>query len=262
MKIHNILAFGLISLASAAPQAQDNGTYTVPCVKINDECAKDTEDLTVFTYTNLKATHDIIDQLKSTNEKNDIGGSLLLYTAASAGLWRDNLFKPNTSDTDSARELLTSNNITDIDCNHYQDNLQKLCNAVEKTIIKPQSEDEATQSTLTTASSASLKASYEIVCSKSHGPVGNACISLVNRIKDDNTQISGGPRNIREDFAGNTCYVSWSKDADFPTKYLYNAANSLLQACISQTYSGKAMNTHLGSVTVTECMSDRPNGCS
>lgn len=103
----------------------------------------------------------------------------------------------------------------------------------------------------------------DVTCSGSNLASTNICSQLVNSL---NTGISIGnsPRSICLGQSNNQCCVSWSGAVGtMPESNLVNAANKIFATCWSPTNgSGLARNVILNNICVTECLSNRPDGCS
>lgn len=103
----------------------------------------------------------------------------------------------------------------------------------------------------------------DVTCSGSNLASTNICSQLVNSL---NTGISIGnsPRSICLGQSNNQCCVSWSGAVGtMPESNLVNAANKIFGTCWSPTNgSGLARNVILNNICVTECLSNRPDGCS
>lgn len=103
----------------------------------------------------------------------------------------------------------------------------------------------------------------DVTCSGSHLASTDICSQLVNSL---NTGISIGnsPRSICLGQSNNQCCVSWSGAVGtMPESNLVNAANKIFATCWSPTNgSGLARNVILNNICVTECLSNRPDGCS
>lgn len=86
------------------------------------------------------------------------------------------------------------------------------------------------------------------------------CSDLLGFLQYDGTSLPGSPRDIRYE----TCYVSWSKAVSGARRYhLFAAGYETLGWCQGDRISGLRRQVTLGSTTgVTQCLSNRPNGCS
>ncbi|KAJ6523066.1 hypothetical protein B0H19DRAFT_1269185 [Mycena capillaripes] len=122
------------------------------------------------------------------------------------------------------------------------------------------------QTTGTVASrvlSASACGSNDVTCSGSHLANTDICRQLVNSL-NTGTSIGNSPRSICLGQSNNQCCVSWSGAVGtMPESNLVNAANRIFGTCWSPTNgSGLARSVILNNICVTECLSNRPDGCS
>ncbi|KAJ6522996.1 hypothetical protein B0H19DRAFT_973047, partial [Mycena capillaripes] len=103
----------------------------------------------------------------------------------------------------------------------------------------------------------------DVTCSGSHLASTDICRQLVNSL-NTGTSIGNSPRSICLGQSNNQCCVSWSRPAGTMTESnLVNAANKIFGTCWSPTNgSGLARNVILNNICVTECLSNRPDGCS
>ncbi|KAJ6473347.1 hypothetical protein C8R47DRAFT_1053805 [Mycena vitilis] len=104
----------------------------------------------------------------------------------------------------------------------------------------------------------------DVTCSGSHKADSNLCSQLVGGLNSNGGHVVGNsPRAICLGQGGNECCVSWSQAVgNMPQIDLYNAANKVFHTCIGSTISGLARNVNLQGGCVTECLSNRANGCS
>jgi len=90
------------------------------------------------------------------------------------------------------------------------------------------------------------------------------CGTLINNVK--NMAVSGNAICLTK--GGNQCCITWGKSAvnggnAFPGTDLVPAATAIHNDCkTSGGVSGKAGNVLLESTCLTECLSNRPDGCS
>ncbi|KAJ7302167.1 hypothetical protein DFH08DRAFT_93687 [Mycena albidolilacea] len=86
---------------------------------------------------------------------------------------------------------------------------------------------------------------------------------LVNNLNSGEVTLADSPRAVCPGQGGNQCYVSWNTAVgSMPEAFLFNAANKIFGTCFSPTFgSGFARNVVLNGGCVTECLSNRPNGC-
>ncbi|RLV90614.1 hypothetical protein JA1_004456 [Spathaspora sp. JA1] len=102
------------------------------------------------------------------------------------------------------------------------------------------------------------KRASSITCDKRHQANKSDCYSLLHAIDADHSWKSGGPRHIQ--YRG--CFVSWSKDATFQVRHLYNAGVSCYNVCATgNKVSCKARGVELNGHMVGQCLSDRAKGC-
>ncbi|KAJ7138826.1 hypothetical protein C8R46DRAFT_1136311 [Mycena filopes] len=90
------------------------------------------------------------------------------------------------------------------------------------------------------------------------------CQQLVNNLNGNGNTIGNSPRSICLGQGGNQCCVSWSAPAgNIQEGVLFNAANDVLGACTrGGKVSGLARDVELSGTCVTQCLSNRPNGCT
>ncbi|KAJ6496321.1 hypothetical protein C8R45DRAFT_1094565 [Mycena sanguinolenta] len=106
--------------------------------------------------------------------------------------------------------------------------------------------------------------SNDVTCSGSHTASSSICNQLITHINaNGGTPIADSPRAVCLGQSGNQCCVSWSAAVGtMPQSDLYNAANKIYHNCFGGSISGLARNVNLNGGCVTECLSNRPNGCS
>ncbi|KAJ7456537.1 hypothetical protein FB451DRAFT_1143166 [Mycena latifolia] len=109
--------------------------------------------------------------------------------------------------------------------------------------------------------------SNDVTCFNSNKAQSSICNQLINSLSSNSgTVIGASPRSICLGQGGNECCVSWSAAVgNMPQGDLYNAAKKVYSTCLSSsstTISGLARNVNLNGGCVTECLSNRPNGCS
>ncbi|KAJ6604176.1 hypothetical protein DFH09DRAFT_1018105 [Mycena vulgaris] len=104
----------------------------------------------------------------------------------------------------------------------------------------------------------------DVTCSGSHKGDSGICNQLVNTLNNNSgTVIGNSPRSICLGQGNNQCCVSWSSPVgSMPQGDLYNAARKVFTTCYGSTISGLARNVNLNGGCVTECLSNRPTGCS
>ena len=90
-----------------------------------------------------------------------------------------------------------------------------------------------------------------------------ACQSLIDSLYWDNgASVGPSPRSICLTL-NSRCCISWSKNVgQFPANYLWWAANAVEKTCARGLVDGIQRNTNLNGGCVTQCLSNRPNGCS
>ncbi|KAK3294181.1 uncharacterized protein B0H64DRAFT_475687 [Chaetomium fimeti] len=118
----------------------------------------------------------------------------------------------------------------------------------------------ATPGTLTSRSShPGLQARDTPECSGNHQAPTGDCYNLLAALSNDLNEIPESPRNIRY----TNCYASWSRAASGVRAELYNAGADIYNTCNSNgRVSGLKRNVNIQGTTLTQCLSDRPNGCS
>lgn len=94
-------------------------------------------------------------------------------------------------------------------------------------------------------------------CDNKHQAARGSCDGLINALRGNPTNKSGGPRDIC--FQG--CCVSWSRDANFQYQDLVNAAALCLSYCGGDYVSCKIFGVELEGTILNQCLSNRPNGC-
>ncbi|KAJ7065702.1 hypothetical protein C8F01DRAFT_1351704 [Mycena amicta] len=103
----------------------------------------------------------------------------------------------------------------------------------------------------------------DVTCSTSHVASSNICSQLVSGL-DTSVAIGNSPRSICLGQSNNQCCVSWSQAVGtMPESDLFNAARDTFNQCWNTAFgSGLARNVLLNGFCVTQCLSNRPNGCS
>lgn len=104
----------------------------------------------------------------------------------------------------------------------------------------------------------------DVTCSSSHTADSGICSQLINTLSSNSGNVIGNsPRAICLGQSGNQCCVSWSAAVgNMPQGDLFNAANKVFNTCFGSTISGLARNVALNGGCVTECLSNRADGCS
>ncbi|KAJ7056269.1 hypothetical protein C8F01DRAFT_367600 [Mycena amicta] len=103
-----------------------------------------------------------------------------------------------------------------------------------------------------------------VTCSTAHTASTSICSQLVNSL-DTGTSIGNSPRSIcLGQSSSNQCCVSWSAAVGtMPESDLFSAAQKTFNGCWSAVSgSGLARNVNLDGVCVTQCLSNRPDGCA
>ncbi|KAG5981018.1 hypothetical protein E4U55_003370 [Claviceps digitariae] len=109
----------------------------------------------------------------------------------------------------------------------------------------------------TTPAGSDLSARWYDTCGRFHKAAMRACWNLISNLQFNVTVRSGGPRSICQ----NGCCVSWSANATFEVRNLYNAANVCATACGLANVSCKVFGVDLQGTIVNQCLSNRPDGC-
>ncbi|KAJ6473511.1 hypothetical protein DFH09DRAFT_1007487 [Mycena vulgaris] len=105
--------------------------------------------------------------------------------------------------------------------------------------------------------------SNDVTCSGGHSANSGVCQQLLNSL-NVGTTIGNSPRSICLGQGSNQCCVAWSGAVgDMTESNLSSPANKIFSTCFSATSgSGLARNVDLNGNCVTECLSNRPTGCS
>ena len=92
-----------------------------------------------------------------------------------------------------------------------------------------------------------------------HGPTCNTLISLLG-----STYVLNGYQAVCLDLGVGQCCISWSKATRFPImqKDLVPSAQRSLNTCGLARMSGQEWNVRLGDTCLSQCLSDRPTGCT
>ncbi|KAJ7053781.1 hypothetical protein C8F01DRAFT_1375026 [Mycena amicta] len=103
----------------------------------------------------------------------------------------------------------------------------------------------------------------DVTCSTANTASTPICSQLVNGL-DTGTSIGNSPRSICLGQSNNQCCVSWSVAVGtIPEDDLFPAAQKTFNTCWSADFgSGLARNVDLNGVCVTQCLSNRPDGCA
>ncbi len=105
--------------------------------------------------------------------------------------------------------------------------------------------------------------SNRVSCFNSNKPALNTCRDLVNNVRGSSQVLSNSPRSICLTRSGQQCCISWSKDIGRVRESdLHSAASKTMNQCIPEGLSGKATDVNINNQCLTQCLSNRPNGCS
>ncbi|KAK2594578.1 hypothetical protein QQS21_007708 [Conoideocrella luteorostrata] len=108
--------------------------------------------------------------------------------------------------------------------------------------------------------------SNAVTCSGSHQGSASTCAQLIVSIVGPRAQtpIPASPRSFCLSGSGGNCCVSWSQVVNNAVYGdLVSAAKAVNNQCQSNgKVSGLARDVLVGSTCTTQCLSDRPNGCS
>ena len=105
--------------------------------------------------------------------------------------------------------------------------------------------------------------SNRIECYNSHVPPSSLCAILINDLEKAYFPLRSAPRSVCLQQGSERCCVSWSKHVDgLYGDMLYNAAIDTYPCIWQQGRSGLARDTSLNGVCLTQCLSNRPDGCS
>ncbi|KAJ7114957.1 hypothetical protein C8R44DRAFT_536142, partial [Mycena epipterygia] len=107
--------------------------------------------------------------------------------------------------------------------------------------------------------------SNDVTYSSSHTGNSGICRQLINGLESNSGNVIGNsPRSIcLGQGGGNECCVSWSAAVGpIPQGDLFSAANKVFESCGGTAVSGLARNVNLNGNCVTECVSNRADGCS
>lgn len=103
-------------------------------------------------------------------------------------------------------------------------------------------------------------------CFHAHGADEDACTQLISSFDvRKNQEIPKSPQSVCIDGNTGKCCISWSRPAQ-NAKFteLKVTATDLNESCKYESHkvSGLVRNKILGNTCLTQCLSDRPNGCS
>ncbi|KAJ6615984.1 hypothetical protein B0H10DRAFT_1652847, partial [Mycena sp. CBHHK59/15] len=107
----------------------------------------------------------------------------------------------------------------------------------------------------------------DVTCASSHAASSALCSQLLNILNTNpGTIIDNSPRAICLGQGSNQCCVSWSKAVGAMLQGgLFSAANKVFNICLAGSavsQSGLARNVILNGGCVTQCLSNRPTGCT
>jgi len=103
-----------------------------------------------------------------------------------------------------------------------------------------------------------------IKCSGSHAYDGDLCKQLFNSLQA-NLYMSSEPRAVCLGQGNDQCCISWSKTAKYSMrqKDILPSAQRVFSECGSSYYlSGQEWNVLLDGTCVSQCLSNRPSGCT
>ncbi|KAJ6522727.1 hypothetical protein B0H19DRAFT_973239, partial [Mycena capillaripes] len=114
----------------------------------------------------------------------------------------------------------------------------------------------------------SCAATNDVTCSSSHAASAAVCTELLNTIRaNPNGVIGSSPRAVCLGHGSATeCCTSWSQDVDAMLQgALLAAANKVYSVCFAPSNtneSGPARHVALNGGCLTQCLSNRPTGCT
>jgi len=102
----------------------------------------------------------------------------------------------------------------------------------------------------------------DIKCSTDHIYYGPTCQTLFSTL-DNNNWLSSSPRAVCLGQGDSQCCISWSREtsSSIQQKNLLPSAKRTLAGCGLYNRSGQEWNVNLGSTCLSQCLSNRPNGC-
>ncbi|GKT52492.1 uncharacterized protein ColSpa_12673 [Colletotrichum spaethianum] len=108
--------------------------------------------------------------------------------------------------------------------------------------------------------------SNAVTCSGSHQGPASACAQLIVSIAGPRSgqSVPSSPRSFCLTGSGGNCCVSWANPlSNAYYSQLVPAAQKVNNQCQSGGWvSGLSRDTLIGNTCTTQCLSDRPNGCS
>lgn len=104
--------------------------------------------------------------------------------------------------------------------------------------------------------------SNQVQCNSAHSAYTTVCSALINSLRS--VGVSTAPRSICLSQSGNQCCISWANPAPgLVQTELYNAANKERNNCGGGgSVSAIARDVNLHGVCTSQCLSNRPNGCT
>lgn len=129
----------------------------------------------------------------------------------------------------------------------------------------PDNEDSATITTIDDLAHSDVQrrcGSNQVQCNSAHSAYTTVCSALINSLRS--VGVSTAPRSICLSQSGNQCCISWANPAPgLVQTELYNAANKARNSCGGGgSVSAIARDVNLHGVCTSQCLSNRPNGCT
>lgn len=257
MKIH--LAYvctSIIATASASNLTNTQGEFTV-----NEILTSPNQELSAFdAYFALSGYDEIksyVDQYNEVNDGSNPTKALIMFSRImNGGMEHPSQNIVNSTAARIGVDYMRDLDI-DLDCAHLEDSDFELCGAINETAVN----EEPTPYAYADDDDVMFfdQSPYQIHCSRLHSSMSySECDKLINRLQNSSSTLPLAPRTI----VNGICYVSWSEEVPgVPLGGLYDAAHEILQTCVQSHLSGRALNARLGSTIVTECISDRAEGC-
>jgi hypothetical protein len=107
--------------------------------------------------------------------------------------------------------------------------------------------------------------SNDVICSGDHTAGVTSCEDLLADLQaHPGTPVNESPRSICRTTVNEQCCVSWANPVPGLVEFnLVSAASKILNFCgVNPRVSGLARNVNLNGVCTTQCLSNRPNGCT
>ncbi|KAK1750060.1 hypothetical protein QBC47DRAFT_439153 [Echria macrotheca] len=106
--------------------------------------------------------------------------------------------------------------------------------------------------------------SNKVECDNSHVPRAELCAILLNDLEEAYFDLRTNPRSLCLSQGADRCCVSWSKTVNgLNGAHLHTAASQVFSTCVwYRAKSGLTRDTNLNGVCVTQCLSNRPDGCT